>query len=358
MPTKALKTSYDHELRLFPDIWNKIGLALFVLFALLYPFLVTTRWLTVGNLSFVFTVGSIGLMILTGFCGQISLGHAAFLAIGAYTAAILGEQIHLPFYLAIPAAGVAATAVGLLIGPFALRLEGLYLAIVTIGLLFLTAHILMSFPEYTHGATGIAVPMYIDFSSSSLFSDDTKIGALVLGFKEKLYYLYLLLTAFMTYIAFNIKRSSLGRAMMAVRDQDIAASVIGINLARTKIISFGISSFFAGVAGAMFAYQQQYITIEPPFDFFMSVQYIAMIIVGGVGTLFGAIWGALFFAFIVPFADSFASIFPYLSELSSAQRSTLLTAVIVSCFMIFEPLGLFGIWIRIKIYFMAWPFKY
>jgi branched-chain amino acid transport system permease protein len=368
MPTKPLLTRYEDDLKLFPDRWNKIGLALAIPILLAYPFVASSQWLTVGNLAWVTVVGAIGMMMLTGFSGQISLGHAAFLALGAYTTAILGEQLGLPFWICIPISGFVAAAVGLAVGPFALRLEGLYLAIVTLGLLFLVNHTLHSLPELTHGAIGIAVPMHgwfpEDVKSAGLgaFSKPLVLGALELRFEQKLYFCFLLLAGLATYAGVNIQRSNTGRAMMAVRDHDVAAAVMGVHPARAKVISFGLSAFFAGIAGAMFACQQQYLTIEPPFDLNMSVQYIAIIVLGGVGTIFGAVWGALVFVALSPLAenlfDTLKPHVPMLGGLSSAQQATLLFSLIVVGFLIFEPLGLFGMWLRVKRYFIAWPFKY
>lgn len=359
MPTKTLVTSYEQDQRLFRDMWHKVGIVLFVIAALIFPFVASAKWMTVGNLALVAVVGSIGLMILTGFAGQISLGHAAFLAVGAYTCAVFGNHLALPFWLCIPAAGVLAALVGLAIGPFALRLRGLYLAIVTIGLLFLVAHVLHSFPELTGGVSGISVPMLWGFSAESAsFHDTWTVGPIELTSARKLYFLFLLIAIATTYASKNIQRSDLGRSMIAVRDHDLAAAVLGVNPARVKIIAFGLSSFFAGIAGAMFAYQQQYITIEPPFDLAMSVNYIAMVVLGGVGTTFGAVAGALAFTVLSPVAQLVAEYIPYISELSSAQQSTLLFAILVCLFLIFEPLGILGIWLRIKRYFIAWPFRY
>ncbi|MDH5670703.1 MAG: branched-chain amino acid ABC transporter permease [Myxococcales bacterium] len=366
MPTKQLVTRYEDDLKLFPDMWHKIGLTVAIPLLLLYPFAANNQWLTIGNLAWVTVVGAVGMMLLTGFCGQISLGHAAFLAVGAYTTAILGEQLGMPFWIGIPIGGLIAAMVGLAVGPFALRLEGFYLAIVTLGLLFLVNHTLHSMPDLTHGAMGIAVPMHLWFpaeeGSLGTFSQTLELGPIELSFERKLYYLFLAMALGAAYMAKNVARSNTGRAMMAVRDHDVAAEVMGINPARAKITSFGLSSFFAGVAGGMFACQQQYITIEPPFDMNMSVQYIAIIVLGGVGTVFGAIWGAIIFVILSPLAENlFDTLKPYmplLSGLSSAQQATLLFSIVVVLFLIFEPLGVLGFWLRVKRYFMAWPFKY
>lgn len=367
MPTRPLVTRYEDDLRLFPDRWHTIGLALAIPIVLAVPFVASAQWLTVGNLALIAVVGAVGMMLLTGFSGQISLGHAAFLALGAYTTAVLGEQLGVPFWLGIPAAGIVAALVGLAVGPFALRLEGLYLAIVTLGLLFLVNHVLHSLPDLTHGAMGIAVAMHIWFpaqgaSALGTFTETAHLGPLELTFERKLYFVFLAIAIATAYAAKNLQRSNTGRAMMAVRDHDIAASVMGVHPARAKIVSFGLSSFFAGIAGGMFACQQQFITIEPPFDLNMSVQYIAIIVLGGVGTVFGAVWGAIVFVVLSPLAETlFETLRPHLpmlGGLSSTQQATLLFSLVVVGMLIFEPLGLLGFWLRTKRYFAAWPFRY
>lgn len=146
--------------------------------------------------------------------------------------------------------------------------------------------------------------------------------------------------------------------MMAVRDSDLAAEALGVSPARTKILAFGLSSFLAGVAGGMFAYQQQYITVEPPFDLLMSVQYIAMIVLGGIGTVGGAVMGALAYVVLTPLAEMLGRELPIISTLSSAQQSTLLFSVLVILVLVIEPLGLYGAYLKLKRYFPGWPFRY
>ena len=358
MPNRPLTTDYLQERKLLAGRWERRGLLLLVLLLIGFPFLASTNWVTIANLTMVAVVGSVALMILTGFTGQISLGHAAFLAVGAYTAAVLGTHWQMPFWLIIPLAGFAAAAVGLAVGPFALRLEGLYLAIVTVGLIFLVNHVLLSYPDITGGVGGIAVPMYAGFSEATSMGDSWRIGSFEINFERKVYVLYVLLTLVSVFAIRNLGRSNAGRAMMAVRDHDLAAAVMGVNPARTKIIAFGLSSFFAGVAGAMFAFQQQYLTVEPPFNLLMSVQYIAMIVLGGIGTVFGAVAGPIAFVVLSPIMEAVGRSLPIIDQLNSTQQSTLLFALLVIGFLIFEPLGLYGIWLRIKRYFMAWPFSY
>jgi len=363
MPTKALVTSYRQDLMLFPDRWHKVAIVLGGLFLGLYPLLFTDYWVTVANHAMIAVVGSVGLMVLTGFCGQISMGHAAFLALGAYTTAVLGTHFQIPFWLGIPAGGLVAAAVGLMVGPFALKLRGLYLAIVTVGLVFLVEHLLLHLPELTGGPMGIEVTSLFGFGPASGSLDDftprkpLDLGVARLHSGQIMYYLFLVIAATAAFIAKNVHRSNTGRAMMAVRDQDIAASVLGVHPSRTKIIAFGLSSFLAGVAGGMLAMEQTYLNVEN-FNLHLSIEYIAMIVMGGIGTVYGAVAGAVGYVIIEPLAHLVGGFLPFMEEWSDKQQSTFIFAWVICGFLIFEPLGLFGIWLRIKRYFMAWPFRY
>lgn len=363
MPTRPLVTSYADDLKLFPDRWHHVGLVVGALAVLAFPFVADAHWLSVGSSALITVVGAVALMILTGFAGQISLGHAAFLALGAYTVGVLGHHWMWPFWLALPVGGLVAAAVGLAIGPFALRLEGLYLAIVTLGLLFLVGHVLLSFPELTGGVGGLPVPLHTWFAApgaSALgdFGEPTRLGPLELIFEQKLYFVFLLVAVLSAFASKNLQRSHTGRAMMAVRDHDLAAAVLGVDPARAKIIAFGVSSFLAGIAGGLFALKQQYLTVSPPFDLSMSVMYIATIVLGGLGTTFGAVAGAIAFAVLEPLAEVIGPWIPLVSSLTPGQQSNLLFALFVCVMFVVEPLGFFGVWLRIKRYFVAWPFRY
>ena len=363
MSTRPLVRSYRQDMNLFPGYWHRTGLFLSLMVLFVFPFIADDYWLTIGNKAMVTIVGSMAMMILAGFAGQISLGHAAFFALGAYTAAILGTRLGFPFWLNLPLAGLVACAVGLLVGPFALRLRGLYLAIVTLGLIYLVNHFLMVFSSLTGGASGIGVPMHTFFTkggtaSLGSFSETLRLGALSLTFEKKLYLLFLLITILVTWFTKNLQRSKLGRAMMAVRDHDLAAEAMGIQTSGVKVLALAISSFIAGMGGAMFGFLQQFITIDPPFNLEMSVQYIAIIVVGGIGSVFGAIAGALAFVFLSPIAELVGKEIPYLNLLTNAQQSVLLFSLMVGAILLYEPLGIFGIWLKIKRFFMSWPFRY
>jgi branched-chain amino acid transport system permease protein len=363
MPTRELVTSYRQELRLFDDLWQKIGLLLITVALLAFPLLLDDRWVTVGNHALIAVVGAVGLMILTGFAGQISMGHAAFLALGAYTTAVLCTHYHWPFWLAMPVSGLVAAMAGLTIGPFALKLRGLYLAIVTVGLVFLVNHLLIHLPEWTGGPAGVAVTSGIWFGAESRtldsFNGNTPldIGIATLKFEQILFYLFLLVAAFSTWMAKNLYRTNSGRAMMAVRDHDIAAAVLGVNPAGSKMIAFFVSSYLGGVAGSMLAIEQTYLTVDH-FNLHLSIEYIAMIVLGGIGTVFGAVAGAIAYVFIEPMGHLVGDLLPFMASWTDKQQSTVVFAIVICAFLVFEPLGLFGIWLRIKRYFQTWPFRY
>jgi len=358
MPTKPLSVRYEDDLRLLSSRWRQLGVVVVLAFALLFPLRASDLWLTLGSEALVLVVGAVGLMILTGFTGQISLGHSAFIGIGGYAAAILGGTYGVPFWLILPVAALLSAAVGLAVGPFALRLRGLYLAIVTLGLVFLVAHVLRSFPEVTGGLSGLAVPMLWWLDGPTVSSSPFELLGTPLSSAIQKYYIFLVLALVSVLFATNLRRSHTGRAMAAVRDRDVAAAVMGVDVARTKYVAFGISSALAGVAGAMFGWESQFLTIDATVNLVISIEYIAIIVIGGIGTVVGAVLGSVAFVVLGQLADAFLGELPLLSELSSSQRRNTFQAILVAVFLIVEPFGLYGIWLRIKFYFMAWPFRY
>ena len=369
MPTRKLVVRYEQDLTLFPDRWHKIGLGVLIPLTVIFPTIASEYWLGISLDTMIAIVGSVAMMILTGFAGQVSLGHAAFIGVGAYTAAILGNIYGIPFWLALPIAGVIATLVGLTVGPFALRLEGLYLAIVTVGLLFLVQHTIKQGIEPFYDQDSFLSSMHIWFVSDpqersglGSFFEDTYCFGYTFSFKQKLYILFLVLTMLVIWVSRNIQRSRIGRAMMSVRDRDTTAAVLGINPARVKFVAFGVSSFLAGIAGAMYAYAHPTISLDvttgEPFSLTLSVLYLAMVVLGGIGTTFGAVWGAIALTVLFPVAEQMGHYLPFPDFFSSEQQGVLIFFPLLCLFLVFEPLGILGIWLRIKRYFMAWPFKY
>ncbi|WP_157245865.1 branched-chain amino acid ABC transporter permease [Nonomuraea typhae] len=359
-----LYTSYGQDMALLDTPAKKAGTVLLVLLALALTVVLADRSLEVLAGAYVLAIGAIGLNIVTGYAGQVSLGHAFFVAIGAYTAAALsgppgGERIGFgvsEIWIWLPAAGLVAAAFGVLVAPLASRLRGLYLAVVTLGLVFLGEHV---FKEWDHltGGPGVgreaAVPTLFGYPLNET-------GA---GTKEQqLYVLMLVLLIAFAVAARNLARSRIGRAFAAIRDRDIAAAVIGVPLARYKVMAFGISSFYAGCAGALFYSISGY--VDPgSFNLLLSVQFIAMVLIGGVATVSGAIAGALFISLLQPITRALPDLLPIVSADTTVtpnvfQVETVLYGLLIILFLVFEPRGLFGVWIRVRAYWKSWPFSY
>jgi branched-chain amino acid transport system permease protein len=249
-----------------------------VIVAVVLPFSMSAGQLTTATFVVIAAIGALGLNVLTGYTGQVSLGHAFFLAVGAYTAAVLGGNAHLSAAIWLPAAGVVAALFGALVGPTALRLHGLYLAIVTLGLVYIGQHIWFNVPSISGGPGGRTFPA-VAFGAFDLSSGrQLTLGGLVIDHNGLYYYLALIILGAALLYVWNLSRSRPGRAMQAVREREIAAAVMGVNLARTKVNAFVISSFLAGVSGALYASYLSYATPEQ-WNVLLSVQYVAAIIV-------------------------------------------------------------------------------
>jgi len=329
------------------------------------------------------SIGALGLNIITGMAGQISLGHAFFLGLGAYTAAVLGgvEQtrqavdaagnavtqtvlfgFHLDMIIWLPAAGLVAALAGLLVAPVATRLRGMYLAFVTIGLVFLGEHIFREFASVTGGA-GVGRPTAETSLFGFRFDEAGRVFGIEMSKGQKLYFLGLILLLVMGLAAKNLFRSRVGRALAAIRDRDIAAEMMGIPLGRYKLIAFTLSSFYAGIAGALLWAVVGRLTGEG-FNFLLSIKYVAMILVGGVATVTGSIMGAFFITFLPKVVEWLGDLIPFVDfqtsggVLTVSQFEQILYGLFIIGFLIFEPMGLFGIWIRVRNYFKAWPFSY
>lgn len=341
--------TYQEDLSLFRTIWIKFWMAILLISIIVFPFMVGRYTLYTINLTGIYIIGAIGLNILTGYTGQISIGHAAFIAIGSYTTTILGERIvFLPFYIIIPLSGIIATLIGVLVGLPCLRLKGLYLAMATMSFGIVVQYILFQWDSLTHGALGMAAPS-IAFWGLKVDSD------------RKFYFLIAVIVLLLGFAAKNMMRMKIGRAFVAIRDRDIAADVIGIDLTRYKVMAFGISSFYAGISGSLFAYYTTHVNPEY-FTIFLSVEYLAMIIVGGMGSILGSILGAMFIGIIPEWLRIFFGFLSqsfHLTALVFTQQLKVITyGVLIILFLIFESGGLFAIWQRLKTSFKSWPFTY
>ncbi|MEU5879252.1 branched-chain amino acid ABC transporter permease [Spirillospora sp. NPDC047279] len=359
-----LYTSYKQDMALLDTPAKRRWLIALLVVALLAPFMLTDDILQLLAVGLVASIGAIGLNIVTGYAGQISLGHAFFLAIGAYTAAAIsgdpdGKVIGFgvtSILVWLPAAGLAAALAGVIVAPLATRLRGLYLAVVTLGLVFLGEHIFKEWDSLT-GGPGVGRPS----ATVELFGvrlDEA--GAY--SKEQKLYLLMLVLLVLFAVLARNLTRSRVGRAFAAVRDRDIAAAIIGVDLRRTKLLAFAISSFYAGIAGALL-YTVTGFFDPGSFNLLLSIQFIAMILIGGVATVSGAIMGAMFITLLPRITRELPGVLPFISSESKDtpnvfQVETVLYGLLIIAFLILEPRGLFGVWTRIRNYWKAWPFSY
>lgn len=341
--------------------WRKAAFAIGLAVYVLAPIVLSDFQLSVVDYAGIAAIGAIGLNVLTGYTGQISLGHGFFLGAGAYTAAYVGGELDLPLPVWLAASAAVGALVGLAIGPFALRLRGSYLAIITLGLVFIGQHVFENWDSVTGGLNGsnVTAPVSlgpIDFADLSIFGR---------SFSREGGYFYLIwaLVALVALLVKNLMRTRLGRAFQAVRDRDAAAEVIGVRLARTKVMSFVISSSLAGLAGAVYGSFQRFVNPEE-FGLFLSIEFVAMIVIGGAATVYGPILGALFITTVPFLIEEWSGAIPGVATEAGESGITVfalnqaLFGLLIIGFLVIEPRGLAVLWLRIRVYFQAWPFSY
>jgi branched-chain amino acid transport system permease protein len=327
---------------------TRIGLAAVAVFAVLLPFTLNASQLSTATFVVIAAIGATGLNVVTGYAGQISLGHAAFLGLGAYTGAVLGADNGVSALIWIPAAGVAAALLGAVVGPVALRLRGLYLAIVTLGLVFIAQHVFFNAGGLTGGPQGRAFPPVVigsfDFSPGKVLD----LGGVTIDSSGLYYFLGLILLAAATAFAWNLRRTRAGRAMVALREREAAAAVMGIDVGRLKVTAFVVSSAMAGVSGALYG---SYLSFAQPgqWSLLMSIQFIAAIIIGGLGTTSGPVLGCAV-VFALP---SLLKTLPFLPEegsggLSAGDLTSITYGLLIVLFLTLEPRGIVGIVNRLR----------
>lgn len=332
-------------------IRTKTQWALFIAFLLILctlPFYLSRFWLDIVNLIGITIIAIIGLNILVGYCGQLSIGHAGFMAVGAYTTAILTTSYDVPFLAALLLSGVSAGMIGLLFGMPSMRVKGFYLAITTIAAQFIIIWILNHWTDVTHGSMGIGV------ASAS-------IGPLVFGNEAKQFFLIISITALCALFATNLARSRIGRAFIAVRDNDLAAEVMGINVFAYKLLAFFLGCFFAGIAGSLFAQWRGNITPED-FTFGQSILYIGILIIGGLGSSIGPIIGVVFIRLLEQFVTFLAPMversLPEIPSGFATGLSPMVFGLVMVIFLVLEPRGLAHRWNLFKASYRMWPFSY
>ncbi|MEH7114991.1 branched-chain amino acid ABC transporter permease [Neobacillus niacini] len=339
--------NYKQEITILNTVNRKLFTTMGIIFSLVLPLLIGNYWLNTLNFALIAVIGALGLNILTGLTGLISIGHGAFVAIGAYVAAILssyGFSFIFVFFLT----AIITMLFGLIVGLPALRLEGLYLAVSTFVFHFIILYVIAKLSNFTGGHNGMSIAKPV-------------IGSWVINTQIEFYYLIIPFIIVLMIFASNIKfRSKLGRALVAIRDSDVAATTMGINLIKYKVLAFGISSFYAGIAGCLFAYLVGFISPDH-FGIEMSIGYLAMLIAGGMGTIPGAVIGALFIS-ILPEAlrmgvNFFNDLIPQLTSIF-ALLSQSVYGLIIILFLMYEPKGLYGIWQNIKEKMNAFPYRH
>ncbi|MBA3470001.1 MAG: branched-chain amino acid ABC transporter permease [Herpetosiphonaceae bacterium] len=356
MQSGVFHTTYGKDMALQQSSWQKWRLGLVLAALLIFPFVADNSQLYLANTIAIAAIGAIGLNILVGFTGQISLGQGAFLGVGAYASALFtGRLFELfggtggtPFLVSILLAALFTALVGTLFGLPSLRLKGLYLAIATLAAQQIIIWIITHTPKLTGGESFSLRPTLLFGLNMNQNGD------------FRFYWLLIPIAILVTLAATNLFRTRVGRSFVAVRDRDIAAEVMGINLFRTKLLAFAVSSFFVGLAGALLAHYR--LVISPDrFEIGTSISFLAMIIIGGMGSIAGSIYGAAFITLLPALIESLgrqvSNIYPNIDTMLPYIQQGAFGLVII-LFLIFEPEGLAKVWHNIKNYFNLWPFSY
>ncbi len=349
LPCGTRNFSYNTDIAI---IRTKTQWVLFILFLLLLftlPLYLPSSWFDIVNSIGILLVAIIGLNILMGYCGQLSLGHAGFMAVGAFTTAILTNSLHLPYLASFFCSGLSAGLIGLIFGIPSLRVKGFYLAISTIAAQFIIVWILKNWTDVTHGANGLDVLQ-------------ASIGNFVFDSEAKQYYLIFSIASLSVLFTTNLARSRIGRAFIAIRDNDLAAEVMGINVFNYKLLGFFLGCFFAGLAGSLYAQYKGHISYED-FTFQQSILYIGMLIVGGLGSSLGPILGTVLIEslqkgltyWVAPWLEQTVAFLP--TGFSSGLNLMVFGMAFI-LILIFEPRGLAHLWSLFKGSYRLWPFSY
>ena len=349
LPGGTFGESYDQDMAVVRTKTQWTLLIVFLVFLFSIPLLpITTQYVRFAITIGITIIAVHGLNLLIGYCHQLSFGHVAFVAVGAYTSAALGSKFGVPFWFSVPLAGLSAGLVGLFFGLPSLRVKGLYLALSTLAAHFIIMYIISHWDSVTGGTSGIKAP-------------PASLGAIFFDNPRDYYYIVIIVTIIMTFLAKNLARTATGRAFMAIRDNDKAAEVMGISLFRYKLLVFFIGCFYAGIAGALLAHS---VTIFDPdfFSLYDTIWYVGMLIVGGLGSTTGAIFGTVFLLGLKQVAFELAPIIgkavPAISAGIAAGLAQMIFALIIIFFVVFEPRGLYHRWELFKSSYRLWPLPY
>ncbi len=334
------KTGYAQDIALAKHGGHVFWYGALVAFLLAAPFVIPEYWVAQLTFVFIYSVVGLGLMLLAGFTGQFSIGHAAFLGVGAYTQAVL-SNMGWPFPLALLAAAGLSALVGLVVAVPALRVKGIYLGMATLSFGFIVEEVFARWEKVTGGNAGLQV------KAPDLFGWKLASGS-------EFYFLCLVITVLCTLAVLNILRSPTGRAFVAIRDSEISAQSMGIHLARYKSLSFALSAALAGIGGALYAHKLQFISPDQ-FNILQSIDLLLLVVIGGLGSVHGAFLGAIFLISMPQLISLSKDWLPAAVAQAPGLQAVVYGAVLIA-FVLFEPLGIYGRWLKIRTYFQMFPF--
>jgi branched-chain amino acid transport system permease protein len=334
------KTDYEQDIRLAKHGGHVFWYSLLGLFLVASPWLLEEYWLAQLTFVLIYAIVGLGLMLLAGFTGLFSLGHAAFLGVGAYTQAVM-VNAGVPFPLALLAAGALAAAVGVVVGLPALRVKGIYLGMATLAFGFIVEEGIARWDSVTGGNKGLMV------GYPNLFGWE-------LDSTNEFYFLCLVVCVVATLGILNLLRSSTGRAFVAIRDSEISAQSMGIHLARYKTLSFALSAALAGVGGALYAHKIMFLSPEQ-FSIIQSIDLLLMVVIGGLGSVHGAFLGAIFLIVMPQLIAMGKDLLPAAIGQAAGLQGMVYGLVLIA-FVLFEPMGLYGRWLKIRTWFQLFPF--
>jgi len=347
LPCRTFNETYEQDMAVFRTRLQWVLLAVGIALGLCVPLVTGTYMLTIIITTMGIIIAALGIQILTGYCGQLSVGHSAFVAVGAYASALLVSQAGLSFWIAVPVAGIAAGLVGLIVGLTSIRLKGFYLIMSTLAAQFIIMYVIVHWTSVTGGSFGMSAPA-------------PKLGGL--DFTSPGMYFYIVFVALLmaTFLAKNLVRTNVGRAFIAIRDNDLAAEVMGINLTAYKLLAFFIGCAFAGVGGALAAHARGVITPDS-YSLIQSFWYLGYVIIGGLGTITGVFFGVIFIAILnnglSAILSSLSTVFPGAGSLLGPLMLFVFGLIIV-LFLTLEPRGLAHRWAIFKAYYRLWPFSH
>jgi len=347
LPCGTFNEQYEQDMAIFRRKSHWVWFIIFLVALAALPFFAPAHILTVLITVGVTIITVQGLNVLTGLAGQISIGQAGFMAVGAYTSAILTSTLGVPFWIALPCAGIMGALIGTLFGLPSLRIKGFYLVLATLAAQFIIIYVIMHTPGLTGGYAGMDAPA-------------PSIGGFVFDTPRSYYYLVMPIVIIMTFFARNWARTRLGRAFVAMRDNEFAAETQGVNIFYHKLIAFAICSFYAGIAGALWGHFMGRVSPEH-YTLLSSIWYIGILIVGGMGSTVGVIFGSVVYQalqeLVSAIAPAIAGLFPGVAAGVFAGMGQLFFGVVILLVLIFEPRGLNHAWVVLKTRFRMWPYS-